>query len=132
MLSQGSSPAEVHNTIEEHGDGDVTVASYQDVDRILKQNAELRKLYDGYNPDRSRKRVAQIPMIVVHKWIKRYGFNALEKGTLPRVLQLLDDPEWAYLKTSEGRTARRPLRAYHRASTASPVYLDASLEIVDA
>ena len=95
----------------------------QSCDRILAENREKRLVDDGYTKDRSMKRVAQIPLIIVEKWLKEEGWNALDGNHSERLMQKLDDPDWSYLKTSDGKAARKAKRHYYRGSVATkPVY----------
>jgi hypothetical protein len=91
---------------------------------ILQENWEKRNADDGYTKDRSMKRVAQIPLIIVEQWLREEGWNALEQGNSERVLQKIEDPEWSYLKTSEGKHYRKPQRNYYRGScSVKPVFV---------
>jgi hypothetical protein len=102
----------------------IIIERTQDVRPILQENKEKRNVDDGYTRDRSMKRVAQIPLIIVEKWLKEEGWNALDQNESERLMQKLDDPDWSYLKTSDGKHARTAKREYFRGScTTKPVYL---------
>ena len=59
-----------------HVDGDtVYQGQSQDVDPILKNNADLRTENDGYSPDRDLRRVANIPTTVIMEWCKQAGIS---------------------------------------------------------
>ena len=42
--------------------------------------------------------VGHIPNIIIEKWLKEYGINALKKEHLPAVIRLLNSPDWKWLK----------------------------------
>jgi hypothetical protein len=43
---------------------------------------------------------AEIPNIVIEKWIAEYGINLYDKNHEKAVYRLLNQPEWRYLKTT--------------------------------
>lgn len=47
--------------------------------------------------------VACIPIGVQYKWITDYGVNTLNPHHRDGVRKLLNDPDWAYLRTNPGR-----------------------------
>jgi hypothetical protein len=47
--------------------------------------------------------VARIPVGVQHEWLKRYGVDIYNKEQEKEVRKLLNDPEWKYLRSNEGR-----------------------------
>ncbi len=111
------SPYEVnHRYHYDTSDDRVIIESEQDVEPILKGNREMRNANDGYTKDRSMKRVARIPLVVVEKIIREQGWDPLHQDNRDRLLQLLDDPDYSHFKTSEGRHARKARRQYTRAS----------------
>lgn len=84
----------------------MVVRSSQDVDAILDHNKE-RENYgisgDGYNADRSMRYVAEIPLILVEKWLREEGLNVYRDDHWERLRAKLNDPEYRYLRTSGGR-----------------------------
>lgn len=105
-------------------DDRLIVEHTQDIEPIIQSNKEKQNSGDGYTQDRSMRLVARIPLVIVEKIIKEKGWNPMLEENRDRLLALLDDPEYRYLRTSEGRLSRRPVRTYHKASTATirPVY----------
>lgn len=75
------------------------VEKVQDVEPILERNKALRNAGDGFNADRSGRRIASIPMVVWLKWLAE-GLDPRDHAAIRRKLR---DPDWAYLRTSEGR-----------------------------
>ena len=92
--------------MEYHADTDLTVVGrMQDVEAILERNKALQN-----DTDYSRKGIkdswwheARIPNIVAEKWKAEYGVDVFNKDDLKKVKQLLNSPEWKYLKTTAGR-----------------------------
>ena len=77
----------------------------QDVEPILKANKIKRNNFDGYNKDKSVKSIAEIPIVVLYQWLQEgdqflFSMPPAEQHTYLR--KKLNDPKWAYLKTSEG------------------------------
>lgn len=72
----------------------------------LRNNQRLQNDgWDGYSGDKDKafKHVASIPMAVVEIWTQLYGANPLDKGNESLLTRLLNDPEWAWVRTSRGR-----------------------------
>lgn len=85
------------------GEGNLVIRHSQDVAPLLDRNKAMATHNDGYSPSRELRRVASIPVILQMEWIEKYGFNpvyAADKSVLKR---LLNDPDYAYLRTAEGR-----------------------------
>jgi len=86
-----------------------TIETTQDVTPFLERNKILR-----YNEDYSRKGIknewwhaATIPVVVQYKWLKDHGVDIFNKDHAQKVNQLLDSPEWGYLKTTTGKIGKR-------------------------
>lgn len=96
----------VSSTFHYDSDGDrTTVQTVQDVEPILENNKRLQTLNDGYNADRTMKRIASIPLVVVQQWMQEDGVNWLALPKAEKAVYLrrkLNDPQWRYLRTSEG------------------------------
>jgi len=85
------------------GDGNASIVSFQDTDDILEHNKAQATHNDGYNPDRTMRRVASIPMVLIHHWLVTEGWNALDPACADKLKQKLNDPEYRYLRTAPGR-----------------------------
>ena len=72
----------------------------QDVEPILEEN-KARRNHGIVGKD--WRHAASIPNIIIEKWIKEKGVNVFNKDHMPKVKQLLNDPEWAYLRTWPGK-----------------------------
>lgn len=124
---EARSPIELQNRFHyDTSDDRIIMERVQDVTPILNSNVEKQNTGDGYTKDRSMRLVARIPLVVVDKIMKEQGWNPMLPENKGRLLQLLDDPEYAYLRTVDKSVtlARAPRREYFRASTAvvKPVY----------
>lgn len=84
------------------GDGSTFhVEKVQDVEPILNRNKELQK-EDGFNSDRSGRRIASIPMAVHLRWLSE-GFDCTDPANEVEFRRRLNSSEWRYLRTSGGR-----------------------------
>lgn len=72
----------------------------QDCTPIIDMN---KRFQNGDRPktpfDGLAEKVAAIPLVVAEHWQKAYGVNILRKEDMPKVMALLNRPEWKYLKT---------------------------------
>ena len=93
----------------------LVVKTTQDVEPLLEKNKQLYQLNDGYSPDRTFRRVASIPMILVHAWLKK-GIRIEDPAAWPTIAAALDSPEFAYLRTAPGRVSGKPEREYFTSS----------------
>jgi hypothetical protein len=94
------------------------IRSTQDVEPIIENNKRLYNDGDGYSPSREWKRAASVPNIIIEQWMKK-GINAYKYEDTPKILAMLDSPEYRFLRTAPGRLSRRPIRHFFRASTPS-------------
>lgn len=92
----------IHHTWLQEADG-WRVESWQDTDPVIEQNKAMATHNDGYSPSRELRRVAQIPMILVLKWLNEEGWNALDPACVHKLAQKLNSNEYAYLRTAPGR-----------------------------
>ena len=74
----------------------------QDVTPILDMNKALQNEPDAWKQGvkNSWAHYAQIPNIVVQKWLNEHGVNLYDKNHQKAVFRLLNDPEYRYLKTT--------------------------------
>lgn len=87
----------------EEPDGGLTVVRLDDCESVLERNKALQSFNDGYSPSRELRRAASIPAVIVEKWKNELGIDVLNPDHLPKVKQLLNSSEWAYLRTAPGR-----------------------------
>ena len=77
------------------------VEKVQDVEPILDRNGRLRNLDDGFNADRSGRRIASVPIIVIEQWRKE-GFDVFDPNNMQELKRRLNSSDWVKLRTSEG------------------------------
>ena len=78
----------------------VIIKSEQDVDPILAMNKELQKDKSLTRSKSGELRyVAQIPNIVIEKWLKEEGLNIFNKDHWEKIKLKLNDSEYQYLRT---------------------------------
>jgi hypothetical protein len=87
------------------GEGGGTVVSTIDVTPIIERNKALAATNDGYSPSRELRRVASIPFAIVHKILMEEGVDILDPANSERLVRLLNDPDYAHLRTAPGRVA---------------------------
>lgn len=89
----------------DHSEDKTIIIEEQDCQPILDFNK--RQYNDGYTRDHGMKndmvKVGTIPMNVIMKWKNELGIDVFNKNHMPKVLKLLNDPEWRYLRTSSGK-----------------------------
>ncbi len=116
--------------------GEVFDHHVQDVEPILLNNKRLNRDAEegngGYSDTREWRRIASIPLILVEKWLREEGINAMLREHWPYVAAKLDSPEYAFLRTAPGRVSRRPLRSYPSTHSRSAQQRSGSQRIVIA
>jgi len=98
-----TSTAGISHFMRENADGSTTFAASQANDPILDYNQKLRTENDGYSPSRELRRVASIPMALIYKWKHEEGWDAFDPEHADKLKQKLNDPDYAYLRTADGR-----------------------------
>ena len=59
-------------------------------------------MYGGVETkDKSMRKVASIPLIIIEKWKRELGVDVMNKDHMPKVKQLLNDPQYRFLRTHE-------------------------------
>jgi hypothetical protein len=61
---------------------------------------------------------ARIPPGIHHHWKAKFGVDLLKDEDWPKVVQLLHDKDWEYLRTASGDYRERTPRTYYRGSSA--------------
>jgi hypothetical protein len=74
-------------------------------DPIIEHNKKLVTHNDGYTADRSIRRVASIPYIVMLHWLYSEGWWALDPECADKLAAKLNSSEYAHLRTAEGQLA---------------------------
>lgn len=85
--------------------GRTTIKTEQDVETYLERNKRIFNEDDisAHGKKEGWWHVASIPIIVQDKWMREYGVNIWNKDHIKKVKQLLNSPEWRYLRTAPGR-----------------------------
>ena len=86
-----------------NGDGTVSYRAVQEVDPILEANKAEVTHNDGYSPSRELKRVARIPMGLIHYWREVEGWDAFDPANSAKLMQKLNSNEFHMLRTAEGQ-----------------------------
>ena len=77
----------------------------QDVEPLLKLNKQEfngDSIYGGVETkEKSMRKVASIPLIIVEKCKRELGIDIMNKAHMPRVKQLLNVPDYRFLRTHE-------------------------------
>ncbi len=103
--------------VHDRGADVVAERMWQDCEPVLKHNEAIRNYHDEpFFEDRSFVLAARIPMVIVNKWLIEEGINVLDPADREKVMAKLDDPDWAKLKTWDGKLSKRPGRAYFTTS----------------
>ncbi len=84
------------------------VAAFQDVDAILDRNKAMANQNDGWNGDRTMRRVASIPLTLLMKWQAEEGWDPFDREHADRLARKLNDPDYRWLRTAPGRVAALP------------------------
>jgi len=74
-----------------------------DVAPALEQNLAMRNHNDGYSQSREMRRAAHIPAAIIDKWLTEEGWDCRDPRNADRLHKKLIDPDWAYLRTADGR-----------------------------
>lgn len=98
-----TSAAGVAHEWEDDGQGGGIIHSTQEVAPILEWNKAAQTHNDGYTPSREMRRVASIPMALISKWLHEEGWDAFNPAHHDKLMRKLNDPEYRYLRTAEGR-----------------------------
>lgn len=87
------------------GEGGFKLTYEADVEANLDANTQLYN--SGKNgwvsPDKELKWVADIPLILVHKWLVEEGIDVFNRNDWPAVKRRLNDGGWRKLRTSPGQ-----------------------------
>lgn len=87
-----------------HNDGEtVAIETRQDVSKLLDLNRRLRNEFQGYKDEGEHHHhlYARIPPVVITQW-RNEGIDIFDPDHADMVKKKLNDPEWRYLRTTEG------------------------------
>ena len=84
----------------------------QDVEPVLEENKRILRNAEegngGYTQDRSMQYVAQIPTILLEKWLREEHIKYWEPEGWAKVIEKLDDTDYKFLRTGPGHIGKRP------------------------
>ena len=80
----------------------ITLGRHQDVEPILEDNKTLQATDDYWKHGMKKDFVhyASIPIVLIEKWQNELGIDVFNKNHEKRVFQMLNSPEYKYLKTT--------------------------------
>ena len=82
-----------------------TIETVQDIEPILEMNRKMQN-DDSYTKDGIKNEmwhVACIPEVIQLKWLNEHGVDVFNNDHWKKVKQLLNSPDYKYLKTTTGR-----------------------------
>ena len=99
-----SSPIKRKSTYDPDGDK-LVQHSVQDVEPLIELNKKEYNrdyIHGGVETkETGMRKVASIPLIIIEKWKAEHGVDIMNKDHWPKVKQLLNDPEYRFLRTHE-------------------------------
>jgi hypothetical protein len=98
-----TSAAGVRYTWEDQADGTYLIHGTQDLTDVLDDNKAKANHNDGYSKSREMRRVAHIPFIIRNKWMAEEGWDCFDHENADLLMRKLNDPDWRYLRTADGR-----------------------------
>ena len=96
----------------DHLTKETTIAEIQDVESLLESNKAIRHCGSGTKGLNEHSQqgikaswwhIASIPNAVMLRWNKELKVDIFNKNDWPAVKKLLNDRDWAYLRTGTGR-----------------------------
>ena len=90
----------------DHTEDKAVIHSVQDVEPLLDLNKREQtgdSMYGVGGGELGMRKVASIPLIIIEKWKAELGVDVMNKDHMPKVKQLLNDPEYAFLRTHNSR-----------------------------
>ena len=82
-----------------------TIAETQDVSAAIEYSRNKANDEDASRKGRKAEwwHVATIPIGVQYKWLREHGVNIYDPSHSQRVTKLLNDSDWRYLRTANGK-----------------------------
>lgn len=88
----------------DHDERETTISYEQDVEGLLDYNKEIQKAdLTSYKRKRDIWHAAQIPEGIILKWRSEEGIDVYNPQHWERIRKKLNDPDWKYLRTWQGR-----------------------------
>lgn len=89
-------------TFDANGDGSYTIGTHQDVSPVLELNK--RQALENDAKGQVRKgwlKYASVPNILIMKWKLELGLDFFDENHWPKIMALINSPEYRFLKTTE-------------------------------
>lgn len=102
----------------DHLEQKYTIHSTQRLNNHFEYSKELYNQNTGRHRSEVFNHVAHIPNLIAEKWM-RQGISIFNKDHTPKILEMLDSPEYRWLRTRPGKLSKRRVRHFFRASTPS-------------
>ena len=94
----------VENFVYDHTNDVGMVQTTYDLTAVIDMNKERQNDgTNGWTKSRDMKHQAFIPNALIEKWMVEEGINAYNKDHWPAIRRKLNDPDYAFLRTSKGR-----------------------------
>lgn len=103
LLSPAEHPGGVAHYTREDGNGSIDILSVQDTGALLEANKARYNDGDGYSKDRTWRRAAEVPNVVIQKWLQEDGIDFWNPDHAKAVRAKLNSSEYLYLRTAPGR-----------------------------
>jgi hypothetical protein len=84
-------------------DGSMSILKAQDLAPVFDATAAMRNHNDGWNARRDTRRVAHLPQIFIDHCRAVEGWDPLSPECHDRLAKVLNDGDYAFLRTAEGR-----------------------------
>ncbi len=99
--------------------GQATLVHVEEVAPVLSANKRQFNECDHLSlMKQGFRHVARIPAGIVYKMKVEHGLDILNDDHMPKIMELLHDPDYKHLRTCPGDFRERPARTMFRASSA--------------
>lgn len=89
-------------TFEANADGSFTIGQHQDVSPVLELNKRQALENDAHAQVRKGwLKYASVPNVLIVKWKQELGIDFFDENHWPKVMALINSPEYRFLKTTE-------------------------------
>ena len=85
----------------DHANNNIVIGHSQDTEKVLESNKWALLDLDKHKKQAKEGRMAhyaKIPELVIMEWKFKYGVDFYDPNHWPKVMELLNDPEYKYLK----------------------------------
>ena len=80
----------------------MTIETVQDVNPYLESNKQQAQ-FGSFDKKAPMRKMASIPLVIIEKWLREEGLDVFNDDHQKRLMRKLHDPDYAYLRTLEGR-----------------------------